>query len=72
MYSMTKQVNVRLDEGILMLLDEMVLKVKSMNYDSKASRTSIIESAIYNFANDHILGNERCMEILDDAFRQLP
>lgn len=64
---MSKQINVRLDEVHLALLERMVeaLKEKGVNNTNK---TDVIQKALYSFARDSVLGADEVTLIIDKYY----
>ena len=65
---MTRQVNVRLDDIHLTLLDEMVKQTESLGFES--SRTDTIQRAIYSLANNVALGESKTAEIIQGVLNR--
>lgn len=64
---MTKQINVRLDEIHLTLLDKMVEKLESRGV--KTNKTDVIQKALFTFARETVLDPQVVNEIIDKHYK---
>ncbi|MDQ0257960.1 hypothetical protein J2S74_005423 [Evansella vedderi] len=64
---MSKQMNIRLDEVHMSLLEKMVEKMKEEGINT--NKTDTIQKAIYSFARNNVLGQEVVSEIIDKYYR---
>jgi hypothetical protein len=62
-----EQINIRLDDLHVELLDMMVEKLKHDGV--KTNRTDVIQKALYSFARDNVLEGQKIMEIIDKHYR---
>lgn len=64
---MTKQINVRLDEIHLALLEKMVEKLEGKGV--KTNKTDVIQKAIFTFAKENVLDTQVVNEIIDRHYK---
>jgi hypothetical protein len=65
---MSKQINIRLDEVHLVLLERMVEKLKEDGVKN-TNKTDVIQKALYSFARESVLGAEEVGTIIDKHYR---
>jgi hypothetical protein len=63
---MSKQINIRLDEVHLMLLERMAEKLADEGV--KTNKTDVIQKALYSFARSTVLGAEETGKIIDNHY----
>lgn len=64
---MTKQINVRLDEIHLALLEKMVEELESKGVNT--NKTDVIQKALYTLARETILDPQTVTEIIDKHYK---
>lgn len=63
---MSKQINIRLDEVHMALLERMVEKLTEEGV--KTNKTDVIQKALYVFARESVLGAEETGRIIDKHY----
>lgn len=64
----TKQINIRLDEIHLELLEKMVEKLEQDGI--KTSKSDVIQKALYVFARESVLDSKTVVEIIDKHYKE--
>lgn len=65
---MSQQMNIRLDDIHVELLEKMVEKLKSEGV--KTNKTDVIQKALYSFARDSVLDSKTVSEVIDRYYKE--
>lgn len=64
---MTKQINIRLDEIHLALLEKIVEELEGKGVNT--NKTDVIQKALYTFARETVLDPQTVTEIIDKHYK---